>query len=135
MSINTKLEIVFNNNNKLAIQKKSLLNTKLRLLIDGNKNKESTNFNLKLSPAREVPVFTIEFVFCPLPNFTFTFYLRLLLSGASSTNSIKTLTMKSPSSKQNKQLLMSALVKSLNRPQALASARLLTGQHWNHWKV
>ena len=56
-----RYEIRLNNDNKAAIKKKIFLNTRLRMDIDGTKNKGSAaSYNWNLSPGAELQLFKIE---------------------------------------------------------------------------
>lgn len=60
LSINRRYDIQINNKNKLSIKKKSFVNGRLRLDIDGNKQDGKAVYRLNLTPVDQLPLVTIE---------------------------------------------------------------------------
>ena len=62
VSINRRYDVQLDNRNKMSIKKKSFLNGRLRLDLDGTKQDGKAVYKLNLTPVDQLPLVTIEYV-------------------------------------------------------------------------
>jgi len=61
MGINRHYEVKINHENRLSLKKKSFVNGRLRMDVDGTKTNDSAVYNLNLTPVASLPMLTLEY--------------------------------------------------------------------------